>query len=141
MILSLDFWEHTLRDAMASKLASLTSTTTVVDTSARIVQILLEKIGAQEPVFHAVRIWVPRSLLIYLRRRLQDLPMTKRTSALGALVLPWNMDVGSPRNIDIRMPNLLCSHLQPRFLHIIEQRFLRINSNDKYEKLFPRKLD
>ena len=39
------------------------------------------------------------------------------------------------------MPNLLCSHLQPRFLHIIKQRFLRINSNDQYEKLFPRKLE
>ena len=138
---SLDFWEHTIREAMVNKLASLTATTSVVDTSARIVQILLDKVGALEPIFHAVRIWVPRSLLIYLRRRLPDLPLTKRSSAIGALVLPWNMEVGSPRNIDIRMPNLLCSQLQPRFLRIIKQRFLRITSNDQYEKLFPRKTE
>ena len=112
MLHSLDFWEKSIRDAMVSKLASLTATTNV-DTSARIVQILLQTVGAQEPVFHAVRIWVPRPLLIYLRRRLQDLPPSKQMSSLGAIALPWNMDVGSPRNIDIRMPNLLCQHLQP----------------------------
>ena len=74
MLHSLDFWEQTIREAMVSKLASLTATTTI-DTSARVVQILLQHIGAQEPVFHAVRVWVPRSLLIYLRRRLQDLSL------------------------------------------------------------------
>ena len=128
---------------MVNRLASLTATTSVVDTTARIVQILLEKAGAgaQEPIFHAVRIWVPRSLLIYLRRRLPDLPSTKRASALGTIVLPWSMEVVSPRNIDIRMPNQLCSHLQTRFLHFIKQRFWRITSTEQYEKLFPRKVE
>ena len=72
---SFDFWEYTIREAMANKLASLTATATVVDTSARIVQILMERIGPQEHIFHAVRVWVPHPWLIYLRRRVEDLPI------------------------------------------------------------------
>ena len=141
LLLSLDFWEHTIREAMANKLASLTATATVIDTSARIVQILLEKTVTQEHIFHAVRVWVPHPLLIYLRRRLEDLHIAKPVSTLGALELPWDIGVINPRNIAIRMPNRLCTQLQSDFLQIIRTRFLRIKTNDQFEKLFPRQIE
>ena len=55
--------------------------------------------------------------------------------------MPWTMSVHGTRNMDIKMPNLLCSKRQQQFLSLIRNRFLRIQTCEQYEKLFPRHIE